>query len=59
MDGIIIGNTTLFLGKLPRRKQECFYILENHVIYPIAYIKNTELSKMKEFWAKLIDIEFY
>ncbi len=54
MNGIRIGEVTLFLGKLPNRKQECFYF-EDGIFYPVAYIKAKSLPEAKRLWAKMVD----
>ena len=54
MDGIQINGVQLFLGKIPYRKQECFYFLEDNVCYPVAYINKQNLADAKRLWAKLL-----
>ncbi len=54
MDGIKVDETTLFLGKIPNRKQECFYFAEGTRLYPVAYISKGNLSEAKRLWAKML-----
>ena len=55
MNGIKIGEVTLFLGKLPNRKQECFYFEEGATLFPVAYVSAKALPKAKKLWAKMVD----
>jgi len=55
MDGIKLGNTTLFIGKLPGRKQECFYFAKGTTFYPVAYISNGHLGDAKRLWGEMLD----
>ena len=55
--GISLANNKvkLFIGKLPGRKQECFYFVENETsIFPIAYISSRNLAEIKRLWNELI-----
>lgn len=56
MDGIKINGITLFLGKLPNRKQECFYFAEGTSLIPVAYIKDSKLKDAKLLWKKLTQL---
>ena len=56
MDGVKFRNVTLFLGKLPNRKQECFYFSEgNFPLCPVAYIRADRIEAAKRLWAKMLD----
>lgn len=55
MDGIKANGVILFLGKVPNRKQECFYFIEGSTLHPIAYISQQNLSKAKRLWEKLTE----
>uniref|UniRef100_A0A6M3KW17 Uncharacterized protein n=1 Tax=viral metagenome TaxID=1070528 RepID=A0A6M3KW17_9ZZZZ len=59
MDGLkfLRTNIILFLGRLPGRKQECFYFEEDGVIYPIAYISSRNLKEAQRLWTKLLEGE--
>ena len=55
--GLSLANNKvkLFIGRLPGRKQECFYFVENETsIFPIAYINNRNLEETKRLWNELI-----
>ena len=54
MDGIKIGGIILFLGKIPYRKQECFYFAEGTNLYPVAYISEKNLPEAKRLWGTMI-----
>ena len=55
MNGMKIGEVTLFVGKLPNRKQECFYFEKDGTLYPVAYISEEALPRVKQLWAKMVD----
>ena len=54
MDGIKMNDVSLFLGKIPNRKQECFYFAEGTSLYPIAYVSKANLPEAKRLWGKMI-----
>ena len=54
MDGLKINGVSLFLGKIPSRKQECFYFEEGTALYPVAYIKSELLDDAKRLWGRMI-----
>jgi len=54
MDGIRINDITLFMGKFPNRKQECFYFAEGANLYPVAYISKENLEEAKRLWIKML-----
>ena len=55
MNGIKMHGVSLFLGKIPYRKQECFYFEEDGVrVYIAAYISEKNLAEAKRLWAKFI-----
>jgi len=54
MDGLKINDVSLFLGKIPNRKQECFYFAEGTTLYPVAYIRKESLNDARRLWAKMI-----
>jgi hypothetical protein len=45
----------LSFGKLPTRKQECFYFEEDSKIYPVAYIRNEQLADAKRLWGMVLE----
>ena len=55
MDGMKIKDVTLFLGKIPHRKQEGFYFAEGWNLYLVAYISEKNLPEAKRLWGKMID----
>ena len=55
MNGIKTGEVTLFVGKLPNRKQECFYFEKDGTLYPVAYVPKKSLPEAKRLWAKMVD----
>jgi len=55
MDGLKRNDVSLFLGKLPYRKQECFFFVEGTCAYPIAYIRKENLEQAKRLWGKMIE----
>lgn len=55
MDGLKRNGITLFLGKIPSRKQECFYFLEGTTLYPVAYIRKELLTDIKRLWAIMLE----
>ena len=57
MDGLRINGITLYLGKLPDRKQECFYFEEGAVITPVAYIREELLEDTQRLWSKMLGEE--
>ncbi len=54
MDGIKVKEVSLFLGKLPNRKQECFYFVKGTNWYPVAYVSKTNLTDAKRLWGEMI-----
>ena len=54
MNGIKLNGVTLFLGKIPCRKQECFYFAEGNRLLPVAYISKALLPEAKRLWGKMI-----
>ena len=44
----------VFLGKVPNRKQECFYFAEGAYLYPVAYISKQNLPEAKRLWGEMI-----
>ena len=54
MDGLKINGVTLFLGKIPNRKQECFYFAEGATLYPVAYISSENLVTAKRLWGQML-----
>ena len=57
MNGLKLNGVTLFLGKLPGRKQECFYFLEEGGIFPVAYIRKQLLKDTQKLWARMLGEE--
>ena len=55
MDGIRAQDITLFLGKLPNRKQECFYFQKGNRQYPVAYINRKNLEEAKRLWGQMLE----
>ena len=55
MEGLKINGTSLFLGKIPGRKQECFYFAEGTHLYPMAYISDKNLLEAKRLWGKMLE----
>jgi len=53
MDGLSFNNVTLFLGKAPGRKQECFYFSKGTSIYPVAYIRKELLDEAQRLWDEM------
>jgi len=45
----------LSFGKLPSRKQECFYFEENGKVYPVAYVCNDKLNTARRLWAMVLE----
>jgi len=54
MQGIESNGVQLFLGKIPTRKQECFYFVEGTALIPVAYITERNLADAKRLWQKLL-----
>ena len=54
MDGIKVRGVTLFLGKIPNRKQECFYFAKGTCLYPVAYIRKENLEEAKRLWSQMV-----
>ena len=54
MDGIKINGVTLFIGKLPGRKQECFYFQIASRIWPVAYIRSEHIEQATDFWTQML-----
>lgn len=46
----------LTIGRLPGRKQECFYFTEKNdqIIWPIAYISERNLAVAERLWNALL-----
>lgn len=56
MDGLRINSgVTLFLGKIPLRKQECFYFAEGTSLIPVAYVSEKNLAEAKRLWGRLLE----
>ena len=54
MDGIKIGDVSLFLGHIPARKSLCFYFLKGTCMYPVAYVIGDENIKYAtELWQEM------
>lgn len=54
MDGLKLEGITLFLGKLPFRKQECFYFAEGIMVIPVAYVSEKRLPEAKRLWGIML-----
>ena len=54
MDGLTINKISFFLGKIPGRKQECFYFVEGTNSIPVAYINKQNIAEARRLWGKLI-----
>lgn len=54
MDGLKINDTTLFMGKIPCRKQECFYFVDKTGMYPVAYINEKNIKEARRLWDKML-----
>lgn len=54
MDGLKVNDVSLFLGKIPNRKQECFYFAKGTTLYPVAYIRKGSLKEARRLWAEMI-----
>jgi len=57
MNGMEINGVSLFLGKIPNRKRECFYFTEGPVMYPVAYVSKTTAEIAKKLWGKMLGQE--
>jgi len=56
MDGIKINGVTLFLGKLPYRKQACFYFTKDGSnLWPAAYVRADILEDVEELWSEMME----
>ncbi len=55
MEGLKINEISLFLGKMPGRKQECFYFVEGNHLYPVAYISEKNLLEAKRLWGTMLE----
>ena len=55
MDGIKINEITLFLGKIPNRKQECFYFAEGTNLIPVAYVHKDLIEEAHRLWGNMIN----
>jgi len=55
MDGIRINEVSLFLGKIPGRKQQGFYFAEGTSLIPVAYISEANLPEAKRLWDKMLE----
>ena len=54
MDGLKLNGVTLFFGKMPNRKQDCFYFAEGTTLYPVAYVRKELLKDAQRLWGKMI-----
>lgn len=54
MDGIKINGVSLFLGKIPTRKQHGLYFVEGSQQLVIAYIKDKDLQEAERLWGKML-----
>ncbi|KKL71302.1 hypothetical protein LCGC14_2096220, partial [marine sediment metagenome] len=54
MDGLKVKDITLFLGKLPTRKQSCFYFTEGAICIPVAYISKKNLPEAERLWGAML-----
>ena len=54
MNGISINGVTLFLGKIPGRRQACFYFLEDGSIHPASFVSSKHLIMTHRLWAKML-----
>ena len=55
MNGLKINDVALFIGKLPGRKQNCFYFSEGSKLLPIAYIKDKYMPEVERLWNKMLE----
>ena len=55
MDGIKLNGITLFIGKIPNRKQQAFYFDDGSRLYPMAYIPEDKLDMTQMLWQKMLD----
>ena len=55
MDGIKLNGITLFVGKIPNRKQQAFYFDDGAKLYPMAYITEDKLDMTQMLWQKMLD----
>ena len=53
MYGLKIGEITMFLGKIPNRKQWCFYFAEGTSLIPVAYVADKSLPEAQRLWAEM------
>ena len=55
MDGIRRHGVALFMGKLPHRKQHCFYFEKDGVVYPVAYVSEKNLEDTGRLWCEMLE----
>ena len=54
MNGLSANGVSVFLGKIPGRKQECLYFETDGIIWPVGYIPPRYLKDAKRLWARFI-----
>lgn len=55
MNGLRIKDVSLYMGKIPGRKQECFYFAEGNNLYPVAFISKNNLENARRLWGKMLE----
>ena len=48
-------DTTLALGRLPHRKQACFYFESGNELIPVAYVREERIVEAEKLWGQLLD----
>lgn len=54
MNGIKMNGVSLFLGKIPTRKQHGLYFVEGVQQLVVAYIKDKDLQEAERLWGKML-----
>lgn len=52
MDGIKIGDLTLFFGELPYRKSLAFYFKDGVNLIPVAFVKRESAVEATKLWER-------
>ena len=54
MDGLRVGNITLFLTEMPNRKGLAFVFAKDGVLYPVAYVNSKLKDEAIKYWKEML-----
>ena len=54
MDGLRVGETTLFLTEIPNRKGLVFVFEKDGVLFPVAYVNSKLKDEAVKHWKEML-----